>query len=347
MSFVGGNVLKLCKSMSTHPVGRALSLRSGRIGLDSSRPWLSRTLKTTSVESKKSPPSEVLPPLNNPPEPYKGVPVMVKAYYLSRSVDILRVHGSQAYVDKKRDFHKKSLTVTIDGSNNQYISIFAYGSVVLFNIPPQDHSEHLRMIRDAAVTSPIAEGLQHTDTFKVVIHAQLDRPSAIKATHVNVRALDSKNIQIVGAVMAQTVSLDYYADRVDKMLESFMKINNKIEETGNFDALETKGLYRLVASNNTVITNVLSKLGIFEGGPDATWENSDYHHTWEMLRKDFELDNRFKDLSLKLDIVKDNAQLFLEILQNRNSNRLEWMIIALISGELAIGCFQFYLAYYG
>ena len=39
-----------------------------------------------------------------------------------------------------------------------------------------------------------------------------------------------------------------------------MNMNMKIEETGNFDLLDKKDLYKLVASNNTVITNVLSKV---------------------------------------------------------------------------------------
>ena len=307
-----------------------------------------------SVSATKSP---------SPPTASKGIPVVVKAYYLARGIDILRVYNN-CWRGNRQEFQSKSLTVTINAEANQYISIFSYGPVVLFNIPAEEHSEHLRLIKDAAVISPIADGLQHTENYKVIIHDALDRPSVIKAEHVNIRALDSKNITIVGTVMAQTVSLDYYADAVDRMLESFMQMNYKIEENGNFDSLDKKGLYKLVASNNTVITNVLSKLGIFEG-TDAAWENSDYHYTWEVLRKDFELDYRFKvrcpplspphslfhttsprspsspiqsqDLSLKLDIVKENSHFFLEILQNQKSNRLEWMIIGLISAELSIG----------
>lgn len=55
------------------------------------------------------------------------------------------------------------------------------------------------------------------------------------------------------------------------------------------------------------------------------------------LRKDFELDYRFKDLSLKLDVVKDNCKFFLEILQNKKSTKLEWIIIILIAAEIGIG----------
>ena len=55
------------------------------------------------------------------------------------------------------------------------------------------------------------------------------------------------------------------------------------------------------------------------------------------LRKDFEIELRYKDLSLKLDIVKDNSKFFLEILHNEKSTKLEWIIIILIGAEIMIG----------
>ncbi len=55
------------------------------------------------------------------------------------------------------------------------------------------------------------------------------------------------------------------------------------------------------------------------------------------MRKDFELDYRYKDLSLKLDIVKEDAQFFLEVLHSQKSNNLEWIIIWLIAIEIVIG----------
>ena len=66
--------------------------------------------------------------------------------------------------------------------------------------------------------------------------------------------------------MAQTVALDHYAESVERMIVQFMNMNMKIEETGNFDLLDKKDLYKLVASNNTVITNVLSKVSILFTG---------------------------------------------------------------------------------
>ena len=60
--------------------------------------------------------------------------------------------------------------------------------------------------------------------------------------------------------MAQALALDYYAIEVDRQLEIFMKMNQNIRSTGDFRALSDQELFKMVASNNIVITNVLSKV---------------------------------------------------------------------------------------
>jgi uncharacterized Rmd1/YagE family protein len=55
------------------------------------------------------------------------------------------------------------------------------------------------------------------------------------------------------------------------------------------------------------------------------------------LRKDFEIDYRFKDLSMKLQIIKDDTRFFLEVLHNKKSTRIEVIIVLLIAGEMLIG----------
>ena len=256
----------------------------------------------------------------------------------------MRVYNNNSlYKDSPQRFDEKSLTITLNAAENQYVSVFTYGSVVLFNVPSSQHQDHISKIEESGIVTPLANSGHFTDNYKVVIHENMkDGSSVVKSDHLNVRVLDSKNLSIISTVMAQTVSLDYYADAVDRMLESFQEMNLRVEKTSTMLGLNPTGtldkmrLYKLVASNNTVITNVLSKLGIFEGS-DAVWESGEYHDTWEALRDDFELDYRFKDLSLKLDIVKDNCRFFLGMLQGEKSERLEWIIIFLIAAEIAIG----------
>lgn len=210
-----------------------------------------------------------------------GTAVTVNAYYIARRIDLVKAHSGIYSKLKKSRLEEKSVTIEIDKAANQYVSVFSFGSVILFNIPFSQHIDHLKRIRESAIVTPLIPGnIDHIDKYKIIINPNLERPSVIKAEHVNIRSLDNKNIAIISTVIAQSVALDYYAETVDTMLDSFMKINMNIEKTGNFEDLRATGLYQLVAVNNRVFVTVLSRLGIFEGS-DAAWENNDYHDTFE------------------------------------------------------------------
>lgn len=49
---------------------------------------------------------------------------------------------------------------------------------------------------------------------------------------------------------------------------------------GKFTATQKKELFQLVARNNTVRTDVISKLGILER-QEAAWKDPDYNVVWE------------------------------------------------------------------
>lgn len=263
--------------------------------------------------------------------------VYVKAYFIARAIDILKV-DTNVYGSSKHAYQSNHVTLNLNNELNQHISVFKFGAVVFFNIPDVQHLEHLRSIKEKGLPAismnnpSIDDERVFTETYKIIIHENLEKPSVIKAEHLNIQNLDAKNLVIVSTVMAQTVALDYYAMLVDDMIKRFMDMNYRIESTGKFSE-QPQQLYQLIASNNVVITTVLSKLGIFEG-MDAAWDNADYHYTWESLRKDFELEYRFRDLSMKLELVKEDTRFFLEMLHNKKTTRMEWIIVILIGLEL-------------
>lgn len=283
----------------------------------------------------------------------------VKAYYLANHIDLQKIKYDAYVSTGRKELQSKSVTWTLNAEQNQYISVFKFGGVVMFNVPDEQHQQHIATIKGAATGTIAADEQEHTETYRVLVNKDLERPSVIKQEHVNVRALDLNNVIIIATVMAQSVALDYYAISVQRMLDNFITLNMQIQASGDVGGVCTpKSLFKMVAENNVVMTNVLSKvstplplcmpawhlltpppvqqLGIFEGS-DAAWENTDYTHTWDALRKDFEIDFRFKDLAKKLDIIKDDSRFFLEVLHNKKSTKMEWIIIALIAFEATIG----------
>jgi uncharacterized Rmd1/YagE family protein len=212
------------------------------------------------------------------PEPSSGIPVDVKAYYMARGVDLRRLR-EVGYPSAKYYFEPRCVTFYIDENLHKYITVFEYGSVVLYNIPVGEHGGHLQKIKPMAFR-PISEALQDNESYKLIIHEKLEMPSIIHSEHLNIRSLDSRNITIVSTLMAQSVAMDYINKEVDKTMEQFTATNLKIEETGKFTALKEKDLYKQVAKISSVHNSVLSKMGFFEG-TDAAWEDGEYSATWE------------------------------------------------------------------
>ena len=178
-------------------------------------------------------------------------------------------------------------------------------------------------VDDADAAAPRAE---EPDAFVVGV-----RPDAVA-----VRALDVRSVGVIATVMGQTVALDHYSAMVDQMLETFTRLNASVERTGVCSAMEKQSLFRLVAQNNTMFTDVISKIGLLERS-DAAWHFAAHSHVWEGLREEFDLEDRFKHLEFKLNLIQHNTKFFLEVMHNQKSDTLEWIIIVLISAEICIG----------
>jgi uncharacterized Rmd1/YagE family protein len=73
-----------------------------------------------------------------------------------------------------------------------------------------------------------------------------------------------------------------------------------MERTGTF-TIRKESLFRLVAQNNILITEIMTKLGLLERS-DTAWKYYQYGPIWEGLRMEFELDTRFETLDRKVRI---------------------------------------------
>ena len=143
---------------------------------------------------------------------------------------------------------------------------------------------------------------------------------------------------IADGSVAQTVALEHYEHKVDAMLEIFSKLNKSTELTGDLN-ISKKRLFSLVAENNNTLTELITRLGLL-GRSDTAWQYAQYNIVWEGLRQDFELEDRFQDLDYKLNLIQTQVKFYLEILQNRKSDFLEWTIIVLIALEICVSLYD-------
>lgn len=186
-------------------------------------------------------------------------PVFVNSYFVANMIDVDKVNIDSIKKPLAKDFLAKSVTLTLNPAKHQYVTVFKFGGVVLFNIPEQEHMDYINAVRKSSTTNAF-ENIVHTESYKVLIHPNLEKPSAIKSTHVNIAALDLNNVVIVATVMAQSVAFDYYSDCLQQMLEQFMAMNQRIHHAGRVSDLNPMQLHKMIAATNILMSSVLSKV---------------------------------------------------------------------------------------
>ena len=88
--------------------------------------------------------------------------------------------------------------------------------------------------------------------------------------------------------------------QVDHMLRTFKDMNKEMRRTGTFKPVATKEeLLQMVAQNNLLFTDIISKLGIMERF-DVAWKHNNCSDIYEHLRADMEIENRNSNLQVKV-----------------------------------------------
>lgn len=175
----------------------------------------------------------------------------------------------------------------------RYVAIYRFGAVVFFNLTTKEASRVLEQVKKYAV-NPISVGFERREHFEVALQPHLETATGkITADRAMVRELDMNTVGIVSNIMGQTVALDWHNDTVDELLAKFSNVNSSVEKTGSFTSIERNTLFQVVARNNSLFIDMVGKLGIKDRS-DTAWHLSQYEGLHEGMRKEFELDERFR-----------------------------------------------------
>ena len=233
------------------------------------------------------------------------------------------------------------VVVSVRGSegldSEKHFVVFDYGGVVFFNMPSKEREEVLALV-SSFCESPIPSAERNTDDYRIIVRPELEHWAKFEADHTVLKQLDVNTIGIVGTVLAQSVALDHYEQRVDAMIEVFSDLNASTEKRGKLDIKKNK-LFELVARNNNTLTFVSTRMKIMSRSETA-WQYPQYDEVLQHLRKDFELNQRFEHLDYKLELIQTQAKFYLDIIQNQKSDLLEWTIIILIAIEICVSLYD-------
>lgn len=246
----------------------------------------------------------------------------IVANQIAQSIDIKNFRN--AYADTENFF--TSSEVFYKGENEKYLYIFSFGVVVFSGYDEIKRSEFFDFIR------PYCKNLldeRLAEEFVIHENAPTDK---FEYNEIFLSKFSPVILRIVMLNVAQSVALDYFSQQTSQLLEETNQYTLKLEKDGKLD-ITNKSLLKFIGRALNVKNRIIDSLYIIDS-PDETWDDEYLHKIDSGLRNIFDLKIRFKDIDYSLQIVKDNLDLFKDLMQHRKSNLLEIIIIILILVEV-------------
>jgi uncharacterized Rmd1/YagE family protein len=210
--------------------------------------------------------------------------------------------------------------------DNKYIYVFKYGVVSFLNYDE---------IRIAAFIELISPFCKNVFTEKLREELQIEsgaRENKFGFNKVEIQTINADVIRIILLNVSQSVALDYFSEQTNRLIADTQKHTVNLESSGKID-LSGKKLKKFIGRTLNLKHKISESLYIFDS-PDVTWEDENLNKIDLGLKNTFELQVRFRNLEEGLSIVKENLELFKDIMQHRNSTTLEWVVIILILVEV-------------
>ena len=246
----------------------------------------------------------------------------VLSYQIADSIDIKQFKNAFKaeiyYSDADELFYR------ID--QEKFIYVFKYGVVCFLNYDPVRIAEFLRLI-GSYCRNQFTENL--SEEFQIETDARENR---IGYNKIEIVKSDTDVIRLIMLNVSQSVALDHYYDQTSRLLEETNFHTLRLERKGTLD-ISGKNLKKYIGKTLNLKNRIAENLYIFDSPPE-TWDDEQLNKIDMDLKRTFDLQERFRNISEGLQIVKENLELFKDLLQYKNSNMLEWIIIVLIAVEV-------------
>lgn len=217
--------------------------------------------------------------------------------------------------------------------SNRYLYVFDYGVVVFGNYDSIAKSKFIDYIKNYATTTV---DLNLFEEYRIKLDKSISKV-LVKDDYVTVPHIEAAIVGIVMLNISQSVALEYYEVLTGELISSSKHYIVELEKKGKLSISKTN-LLKYIGKVLNVKNSIVDNLYILDD-PNLVWDNEELNLLNRRLKLNFDINPRFKDLDYRLQIVENNLTLFTDVLNVRESTRLEWVIIILIVLEIIIALF--------
>jgi len=226
--------------------------------------------------------------------------------------------------------HSSSATeVFIKKGEFSYIYVQSSGEVAFSDCDEKVINEFLGFIR-AFIIDPVLPGKEYKEDF--VIEVDPSHKLNFDYDSMHVPEINSDVIKIAMLNVSQSVALDYFTDLTQSFLFETAKFARELELRGKI-SISNSRLMKFIGKTLNTQNRIIDDL-YFIDAPDTVWDNEYLSEINNGLSKIFNLKTRFREVEYTLKIIDNNLRTFSQLVQHRDSNRMEMIIIFLILFEI-------------
>lgn len=210
----------------------------------------------------------------------------------------------------------------------QYLYVFRYGIVSFYGFDDASMNEVLEGLK------PFCEGWNRselTDEMEIELVSD-EEPAKVTNNKIELQKSNVEGMRLALLHLSQSVALDHFEKLSDQIMKETREHTNYLEHHGHLD-LGGKKLKRYIARVLNINNQISENLYIFDS-PEVVWEDEALDRLDRNLKQIFDLKERYRTIKEQGYIIKENLSLFKDIMDHRESSRLEWIIILLILVEV-------------
>ncbi|MCW1953767.1 MAG: RMD1 family protein [Flavobacteriia bacterium] len=214
----------------------------------------------------------------------------------------------------------------LSNGDKKFVYVFQYGVVSFFNHSPQEINELVQRLNPNA---PAWQEQELSETIKVGVQSGTQE---VAFDQVILPSFDPEAIRLVMLNTSQSVALDKYLEITDSLLEETSSYTKSLEIKGKLNISGIK-LKKFIGKVLNIKNQISENLYIFDA-PDITWENESLNSLNTALKQTFDIKDRYRYIYERIGIIKEDLELFKDIMDHKESSKLEWIIIILILVEV-------------
>ncbi|MDD2905266.1 MAG: RMD1 family protein [Sulfurimonas sp.] len=174
--------------------------------------------------------------------------------------------------------------------------------------------------------------------YPILVDSSIEKAFTIDNEKITLKELNILNLIIISHVISQSVALEVYEKKLSEYYEKSRKL---IIDVSTFSIYKRNLLAKFSKQLVLIRHDMLIDLFLLDK-PNILWDNENAELLYNKLASSLELKDRFDVIEYKLDSIKDDIAMIMDLTNHNHSSFLEWIIIILIMIEIVMSLMEWF-----